>query len=208
MADIVNQATRSRMMAGIRGKDTKPELAVRRYLHRAGLRYRIHVKDLPGRPDVVLPKFRAVVFVHGCFWHQHRGCPLAAMPASNTSFWRDKLEGNRERDLRNSESLRRAGYRVFLVWECEINAGRLERLVHEIVRPNVSERIVENFGDLIRAARKERGLSQESLAYKVGLEQTEISKIERGKEVPMFARALRIAEVLGLEESQYTAHDD
>src|SRR4051812_48917573 len=98
MPDVVTPETRSRMMSGIRGRDTKPELAVRRYLHSRGLRYRLHVSDLPGRPDIVLPARRTVVFVHGCFWHRHEGCRFAYTPKSRQEFWVPKLEGNAARD--------------------------------------------------------------------------------------------------------------
>lgn len=132
MADIVDSKTRSRMMSGIRGKDTQPELLVRRHLHRTGLRYRLHVRELPGSPDLVFPKHEAVVFVHGCFWHQHPGCDLAVMPSSNEQFWREKLEGNVERDARNRTRLEQSGFRVFTVWECEISDTRLEKLANQI----------------------------------------------------------------------------
>src|SRR4051812_6087129 len=98
MADVFDRATRSRVMAGIRSKDTSPERVLRRYLHGRGLRFRLHARELPGRPDIILPRHRAVVFVHGCFWHSHAGCVLAATPASNKAFWKRKLEGNRARD--------------------------------------------------------------------------------------------------------------
>jgi DNA mismatch endonuclease (patch repair protein) len=119
MADIVDRATRSRMMSGIRGKDTKPELLVRRYLHRAGLRYRLHAKSLPGRPDLVLTKYMTVVQVHGCFWHRHRGCRYAYTPSSNLPFWRAKFEENTSRDKRNTRKLHGLGWRVLTIWECE-----------------------------------------------------------------------------------------
>src|SRR5438105_517984 len=119
MADIVDRATRSRMMAGIRGKDTKPELQVRRFLHRLGLRYRLHVRELPGRPDVVLPKYKSVVLIHGCFWHQHSGCKYAAKPSSNARFWAQKLAQNIERDRKAEAALRQSGWNVFVVWECQ-----------------------------------------------------------------------------------------
>lgn len=127
MADIVDAATRSRMMSGIKGKNTKPELVVRRFLHRAGLRFRLHDKRLPGRPDIVLPRHCAIVHVHGCFWHQHSGCRFAYMPASNRAFWQSKLGANAERDRRKDEALRALGWRVFTVWECE--AGEAAALV-------------------------------------------------------------------------------
>jgi len=108
------------MMAGIRGKDTQPELLVRRALHATGFRYRLHVRDLPGKPDIVLPRYRAVVFVHGCFWHRHPGCAYATTPATRKDFWKAKLEGNRRRDLENRRRLMELGWRVFIVWECGI----------------------------------------------------------------------------------------
>lgn len=133
MADIVSKAVRSRMMSGIRGKNTKPEVHVRRFLHRRGLRFRLHDRTLPGRPDIVLPRWGTVVLVHGCFWHQHKGCRFAYMPASNTSFWREKLGGNVNRDRRNAAALRALGWRVLLIWECETKHEReLERLERRI----------------------------------------------------------------------------
>jgi DNA mismatch endonuclease, patch repair protein len=131
--DIVDKATRSRMMSGIRGANTKPELKVRRFLHAAGLRYRLHVKDLPGKPDIVLPRHRAAVFVHGCFWHQHPGCRFAYSPKSNAEFWQKKLSGNVQRDRVKEQLLREAGWRVFTVWECEAaNPDRLAQLASDI----------------------------------------------------------------------------
>jgi DNA mismatch endonuclease (patch repair protein) len=120
MPDIVDTATRSRMMAGIRGKNTKPELEVRRFLHRLGFRYRLHDRRLPGRPDIVLPKYRTVVFVHGCFWHQHPGCRLSARPDTNATFWRNKLRANVERDERDQTRLKELGWRPLTVWECAL----------------------------------------------------------------------------------------
>lgn len=133
MPDRFDKATRSRIMAAIRGANTAPELAVRKHLHALGLRFRIHRRDLPGRPDIVLPKYRTVVFVHGCFWHRHRDCPMAVLPATNRRFWRTKLEGNRRRDLRNVRALRRAGWKVVTVWQCGITASGLRRLVRRIL---------------------------------------------------------------------------
>lgn len=127
MPDIVSPATRSRMMREIRGKDTKPELRVRRFLHARGFRYRLHDRRLPGRPDLTLPKLRTVVFVHGCFWHQHSGCRFAARPATRVAFWAAKLSANTERDMRQRDLLTAAGWRVEVVWECE-GQDRLEGL--------------------------------------------------------------------------------
>ena len=118
MIDVVDKITRSRMMAGIRGKDTKPELELRRALHSLGLRYRLHVSGLPGRPDIVLPKHHAAIEVHGCFWHMHRCKYGKPAPATNVSFWAEKRRGNAARDKRNRTALRAAGWRVFEVWEC------------------------------------------------------------------------------------------
>src|SRR5512135_1986728 len=112
MTDVFNRATRSRVMAQIRSKDTGPERALRSYLHRQGLRFRLHVKGLPGRPDVVLAKHRVALFVHGCFWHGHSGCSLAARPSTNKAFWQRKLRANRLRDRRQIAELRATGWRV------------------------------------------------------------------------------------------------
>ncbi|GAA0890282.1 very short patch repair endonuclease [Rhodanobacter soli] len=132
MTDIVDRATRSRMMSGIRGRDTKPEIIVRKYLHAQGLRYRIAPKDLPGKPDIVLPKYHTVVFVHGCFWHRHPGCRYAATPASNRDFWQIKFKQNLARDIRVRSQLAKHGWKVLIVWECEVSTERLQWLVSEI----------------------------------------------------------------------------
>ena len=118
--DIWSKSKRSAVMARIRGKDTKPELVVRSLLHRAGVRFSLRRKDLPGRPDIVLPKYRAVVFVHGCFWHRHKGCKVATMPKSGKAFWMAKFKGNVARDRRNTRDLERLGWKVLVVWECEV----------------------------------------------------------------------------------------
>ena len=107
-------------MRQVRGRDTKPELFVRRWLHREGFRFRLHRADLPGKPDIVLPRYRAVVFVHGCFWHGHKGCPRSALPTSNRTYWETKIGGNIERDQRNLRQLRRLGWRVITLWECRL----------------------------------------------------------------------------------------
>ena len=120
MADIVDRATRSRMMAGIRSRNTRPELALRRAIHARGLRYRLHDRRLPGTPDLVFPRFGAVCFVHGCFWHRHAGCSYATTPTTRQEFWRAKFEANTERDRRNRRGLLQAGWRVATVWECAL----------------------------------------------------------------------------------------
>lgn len=125
MPDIVAPDVRSRMMAGIRGRDTKPELVLRRGLHQAGFRYRLHAKGLPGKPDLVFPKYRAVIFAHGCFWHGH-DCALFRWPSTRQDFWRDKINGNVKRDETVKARLLAEGWRVLTVWECAMKGpGRL-----------------------------------------------------------------------------------
>jgi DNA mismatch endonuclease (patch repair protein) len=125
-------------MAAIKGSNTKPELAVRSALHRAGLRFRLHRKDLPGRPDIVLPKYKTVIFVHGCFWHRH-GCANSVMPKTRREFWEEKLEGNRRRDSRQQRALRSAGWRVLVVWECAVRSD-VATITKRILRTmNVSD---------------------------------------------------------------------
>lgn len=125
MSDIVDKETRSRMMRNIRAKDTKPELIVRRYLHSQGFRFRLHNKNLPGNPDIVLPRYRAVVLVHGCYWHRHKGCKLAYDPKSRQEFWQQKFSNNVKRDAEVKRLLRAAGWRVMTVWECALRDSEL-----------------------------------------------------------------------------------
>jgi DNA mismatch endonuclease (patch repair protein) len=122
MADTLTTAERSRRMSRIRCKDTAPEMTVRRIVHRLGYRYRLHRKDLPGRPDLVFPRLRSVIFVHGCFWHRHPdpNCRLARLPKSRLDFWEPKLTANRGRDLCIQDALTADGWRVLVVWECEL----------------------------------------------------------------------------------------
>lgn len=132
MTDIVDQATRSRMMGSIRGKDTKPEMLLRRSLHAKGFRYRLHVPGLPGRPDLVFPKHNAVVFVHGCFWHRHKACRYTTTPSTRSEFWREKFEANMQRDIDAQAALLQAGWRVAIVWECALKSSIAEKLVAEL----------------------------------------------------------------------------
>jgi DNA mismatch endonuclease, patch repair protein len=120
MTDIVDQQTRSRMMSGIRGKNTKPELALRRALHARGFRFRLHSSKVHGQPDLVLPKHRAVVFVHGCFWHRHEGCRYTTSPSTRPEFWQAKFEANVARDSVVHRTLLEDGWRVATVWECAL----------------------------------------------------------------------------------------
>ena len=120
MVDTVSPEVRSRIMSRVKSKGMKPEMKVRRLLHGLGYRYRLHRSDLPGRPDLVFPSRRKVVFVNGCFWHYHRGCKHVRVPASNRDYWVGKLEGNRERDERNLLLLEELGWGVMTAWECEL----------------------------------------------------------------------------------------
>ena len=132
MADRVSPVVRSRIMAAIRGKDTSPELAVRRYLHRCGLRYRLHAAGLLGKPDLSFPRYRTVVFVHGCFWHVHPGCRYGRIPNSNRAYWASKLRRNVLRDKRNVSQLKELGWHVETIWECQIGDRVLSRLACRI----------------------------------------------------------------------------
>lgn len=116
-------------MARFRAKDTKPEMLVRRALHAAGRRFRLHRKDLPGKPDIVLPRDRSIVLVHGCFWHGHFDCSLARVPKTQTTFWRAKFENNRARDERVRNALQALGWRVIEIWECEAKSGHLDDIL-------------------------------------------------------------------------------
>ncbi len=118
--DVFSPEKRSQVMSRIRSKDTKPEKIIRSILHKLGFRFRINRKDLPGKPDIVLPKYRIVIFVHGCFWHQHEGCPRSKKPTSNAQYWNPKLKNNVLRDEKNILELEESGWRVFILWECQI----------------------------------------------------------------------------------------
>lgn len=133
MVDVVDSATRSKMMAGIRSRDTKPEILIRSLLHRAGFRFRLHAKELPGKPDIVLPRHKAVIFVHGCFWHGH-DCPFFKWPGTREDFWREKIGRNQANDRRALELLAAQGWRVAVVWECALR-GRdrnLEAVIQQL----------------------------------------------------------------------------
>ena len=131
--DILTPAERRARMSLIRSKDTRPELAVRSLVHRLGFRYRLHVRCLPGNPDLVFPRRGKVIFVHGCFWHLHRSCPNCRPPKSKLKYWEPKLEGNARRDAANRSRLRRAGWRSLVVWECQIENDP-ESVARRIVR--------------------------------------------------------------------------
>ncbi|WP_439668438.1 Very short patch repair endonuclease [Cupriavidus necator] len=132
MVDVVSVETRSRMMSGIRAKNTRPEMRLRRFLHKAGFRYRLHDRSLPGTPDLVFPRFRTVILVHGCFWHRHVNCRLATTPGTNVEFWQRKFASNVERDCLAVGKLLAAGWKVIVIWECGLKSvgaeNRLEWL--------------------------------------------------------------------------------
>ena len=125
MVDIVNSDTRSRMMANIRSTDTKPELMVRKHLHKIGFRFRLNCKVASTKPDLVLPRWGTCIFVHGCYWHRHEGCKLASTPKTNTAFWLSKFERNTCRDKRNVSELKSLGWSVGIIWECSVRNGKL-----------------------------------------------------------------------------------
>lgn len=125
MVDVMDASTRSALMSRIQAKDTRPELIVRRLLWRRGYRFRLHGRKLPGKPDIVLPKWKAAVLVHGCFWHRHEGCPYFRLPKTRAEFWDDKLGRNRERDAATIAALVGMGWRVAVVWECSIRADHV-----------------------------------------------------------------------------------
>lgn len=139
MTDTLTPRERSERMSRVRSTDTKPEMRVRRLVHGLGYRYRLHVRELPGTPDLVFPSRRAVIFVHGCFWHRHENCALARLPKSRLDFWRKKLESNTTRDAAQQERLRELGWRVLVVWECQL--GDTAKLTDTI------RHFLDNFGE-------------------------------------------------------------
>lgn len=132
MVDVVDPATRSRMMANIKGVNTQPEIALRKALHALGVRFRLHDKTLPGRPDIVFRRSKATVFVHGCFWHRHEGCRYSTQPTTRPEFWSQKFSSNVARDRRNVDSLAAAGWRTRIVWECELKAHGATAVATEV----------------------------------------------------------------------------
>lgn len=135
MADVHSPAIRSYNMSRIRSKDTKPELLVRKFLHAHGFRYRLHDKRLPGKPDLVLPKYKTVIFVHGCFWHGHKGCKYFVVPKTRTTWWLEKIESNKLNDSRHLKALRKLGWKTIQIWECELKenlSSKLNRLANSL----------------------------------------------------------------------------
>lgn len=142
MADNLSKKRRSWNMSRVRSKDTKPELLVRSILHRNGFRFRLHKKELPGKPDIVLSKYRTIIFVHGCFWHQHKNCPDATVPKTRTDFWLHKFSQNMERDRKVQAALRKLGWNIIIVWECE--TLKPDRILNRLQRKlkNISNKLL------------------------------------------------------------------
>ena len=134
MADVHNSETRSYNMSRIRSKNTKPEMLVRKFLHVNGYRYRLHDKKLPGKPDIVLPKYRTVIFVHGCFWHGHKDCKYFVVPKTNTDFWLNKINGNISNDVKVIKTLKKDLWKVIVVWECELKKDKIQKILTALVK--------------------------------------------------------------------------
>ena len=152
LIDVVAPDVRSRMMASIRARDTKPEMLVRRHLHGQGIRYRLSPRNLPGKPDLVLRRFGAAIFVHGCFWHGHDGCRFATVPATRTEFWTAKISANKQRDAVSEEKLLALGWRVAVVWECALKSnqtGTLQRVADFVVSTDTKVEIESRSGSQI-----------------------------------------------------------
>ena len=134
MADVHDKSTRSYNMSRIKSRDTRPEMLVRKFLHSSGLRYKLHDKTLPGKPDLVLPKWKTVIFIHGCFWHGHDNCKYFVIPKTRTEWWLKKIIGNKERDKRVKNKLQNAGWKVVEIWECKVVNGNLNNLLQKLIR--------------------------------------------------------------------------
>ena len=144
--DIISEERRSWNMSRIRGKDTKPEIIVRSMLHRMGYRFRLHRKDLPGKPDIVLPKYKTVIFVNGCFWHRHKDCKYAYTPKSRVKFWKHKFAETVKRDKQHLKQLKENGWKVFIVWECETkDMDRLKKIINKISQKIKSGLLLNNY---------------------------------------------------------------
>ncbi|CAN5437829.1 very short patch repair endonuclease [soil metagenome] len=134
MADVHNEATRSYNMSRIKGKNTKPEMLVRKFLFAHGYRYRLHVKNLPGKPDIVLPKYKTVIFIHGCFWHGHTGCKYYVVPKTSTDWWLNKINGNIANDEKAMSALKKDGWKIITVWECDLKPAKVGRKLERLLK--------------------------------------------------------------------------
>lgn len=133
MADVHNKATRSYNMSRIKSKDTKPEILVRKFLFSKGFRFKLHDKKLPGKPDVVLPKYKTVIFIHGCFWHGHKGCKYFVVPKTRTQWWLNKINTNKKHDAENKQLLKKAGWTIITLWECNLKKAKLDKTLSKLL---------------------------------------------------------------------------
>jgi DNA mismatch endonuclease (patch repair protein) len=134
MADVHDKKTRSYNMSQIKGKNTKPEMLVRKFLHANGFRYRLHVKDLPGKPDIVLPKYKTVIFVHGCFWHGHQGCKYFVVPRTRTEWWMNKINSNITNDTKTVKALKKEGWKIITLWECDLRKKTFQKSLSSLYK--------------------------------------------------------------------------
>ena len=134
MADVHDKETRSYNMSRIKGKNTKPEMLVRRFLHAHGYRYRLHDKRLPGKPDIVLPKYRTVIFVHGCFWHGHKNCKYFVVPKTRTEWWLNKINGNIANDAKAASELKNEGWKIINLWECNLKPAKISKTLNALLK--------------------------------------------------------------------------
>jgi DNA mismatch endonuclease (patch repair protein) len=134
MADVHTPAQRSYNMSRIKGKNTKPEMLVRKFLHANGFRYRLHDKKLPGKPDIVLPKYKTVIFVHGCFWHGHEGCKYYVVPKTKTEWWLNKINGNKANDTKAFIVLQEEGWKIITLWECDLKPAGIDKTLHNLLK--------------------------------------------------------------------------
>lgn len=193
MADKMSPQQRHDCMSHIRSADTRPELAVRRELWRRGYRYRINRRSLPGSPDIVLPKYRTAIFVNGCFWHGHRGCPKFVMPSSNREFWQEKIARNRERDLVNNLRLETLAWNMITVWECELSKARLQDTMDRIISQMSANK--SKWEEYCRRRREDRRFAREqSRLRREILAQTE-SEIDDMYNIPPGIRRLSHTEI-------------
>lgn len=133
MADVHNKKTRSYNMSQIKGKDTKPEILVRKFLFSKGFRYKLHDKTLPGKPDIVLPKHKTIIFIHGCFWHGHKDCKYFVVPKTRTKWWLDKITTNKANDLKSIKLLRKEGWKVITIWECQLKKTKVDKTLTRLI---------------------------------------------------------------------------
>jgi DNA mismatch endonuclease (patch repair protein) len=149
MADVHNKEIRSKNMAAIKGKNTKPEMLVRKFLHAHGYRYKLHDKSLPGKPDIVLPKYKTVIFVHGCFWHGHKNCKNYVVPKTRTEWWLNKINGNIINDAKAVKALKKGGWKIITIWECRLKPSTIDKSLTAILQnsPDVLIRYYTSFGN-------------------------------------------------------------